>query len=582
MSGRSKLTKARAHHQQGQLAPAETIYNEILKTEPGHPEALNLLGVLLLQADRAGEAAQILERAAAAEPDNAETVYNMGLAQLQLGRLEDACLAFEKAVALQPDFAAAANNLGNVLRQMGRFGPAAEAYDQALESEPGRADIHTNLGFARMKLGDHQGALAAAGKALDLDPGDAEAHFTMGKVCLAAGRQEAAIDSFGRVIKLKPKDTRAHLELGTALLQLGRVDDARESYGEILKIDPAHAHARFLIAKTRTFVDGDPEIETMEALLAQLPAGDEKRIHLGFALAKAWDDGGAADKAFAHLTESNRLKRAASNYQPAEQERFFEAITETFDAGVFAGAAEDGLQDASPIFVLGMPRSGTTLVEQILASHSQVFGAGEREDLTRLAEARGFPENAAGLAADELKELGGAYVGSLQSLAADADRFTDKTPLNFLYIGLIRLCLPGAKIVHCIRNPMDNCLSCYRELFESGQDYSYDLGELGRYYRAYHRLMEHWKAVLPDFVFDLSYEDLIADVETEVRKLLSFTGLAWEDACLDFHKTKRPVRTASSVQVRQPLYKTSVDRWKRYRQHLTSLIEALGPLAGGG
>lgn len=572
------LTAALAHHQAGRIAQAERIYGQILAAQPNNADVLHLLGLIALHAGRSDDAVGLIERAIALKPDNAEAFYNLGLAEQQRGQLDNALLAFEKAVTIKPDFVSAANNLGNVLREMGRFDHAAEAYRRAAELEPERADIHCNCGYVQMKLGEYENALRSLEKALELNPRLVDAHFTLGKLYATSSKLEAAVDSFRQAIAYEPEYIDAHMDLGTMLMELGRVDDGRDCYRRVHKIEPGHAQTWFLLAKIKSFSADDPEIETMEGLLHCLPIDDEGRIYLGFALAKAWDDIGDTDKAFSYLEAANRLKRNTFQYDADEPARLVERIIKAFDVGVIPEAPHEDLSTDSPIFILGMPRSGTTLVEQILASHSQIFGAGEREDLTRLAEARDYPEEVVGLPTPALKELGESYVGSLQSLAPQSQRVTDKTPGNFLYIGLIRLCLPNAKVVHCVRDPMDTCLSCYKELFASGQSYSYDLEELGGYYRTYHRVMEHWKGLFPGFINDLIYEDLIADPETEIRKLLSFVELPWEDGCLEFHKTERPVRTASVHQVRQPIYETSVRRWKKYQKQLSTLADALGPL----
>lgn len=492
--------------------------------------------------------------------------------------MDNALLAFEKAVTIKPDFVSAANSLGNVLREMGRFEPAAEAYLRAVELEPKRADIHCNCGYVQMKLGEYENAHHSLEKALELDPGLVDAHFTLGQLYATTNKLEAATESFRQAIVCDPEDIRTHMELGTVSLELGQIDDARDCYRRVHEIEPDHAQTWFLLGKTEKFSADGPEIEAMEGLLNRLPINDEGRIHLGFALAKAWDELDDADKAFSYLEAANRLKRNTFQYDADEHARRIERIIKAFDASTISEAPHEDMSTESPIFVLGMPRSGTSLVEQVLASHSQVFGAGEREDLARLVSARDYPEEVVSLTTPALKKLGESFVGSLKSLAPQSQRVTDKTPLNFLYIGLIWLCLPNAKVVHCVRDPMDTCLSNYKELFASGHFHSYDLEELGEFYRMYHRLMEHWKDLFPGFINDLRYEDLIADPETEIRKLLSWVELSWEDGCLEFHKTERPVRTASAFQVRQPIYETSVRRWKKYQKQLLPLSDALGPL----
>lgn len=575
----SDFQTAVGHYQQGRFDKAKSLLLKFKNTLGDDPGVLHLLGLIALNTGRFDDAVGLIERAITLDPDDADAFCNLGLAERESGRLNNALRAFEKAIALKPDFVSAANNLGNVLREMGQYGPALESYLQAVEHEPGRADIHCNCGYVQLKRGEYEDALRSLQKALELDPGLVDAHFTLGQLYAVSGKLEAAVHSFHQAILHGPDDVRAHMELGTVMMELGQIDEARDCYRHVHEIEPTHAQTWFLLGKTKKFSADGPEIETMGGLLNQLPDDDEGRIHLGFALAKAWDDLGDADKAFSYLEAANRLKRGTFHYDADENERQIERIIEAFDKAKTPEVRDENLSTESPIFILGMPRSGTTLVEQITASHSQVFGAGEREELADLAADQRYPEGVVGLTSPALKELGETIFGSLKSLAPQSQRVTDKSPFNFLYIGMIRLCLPNAKVIHCVREPMDTCLSCYKELFANGHLHSYDLDELGRYYRTYHRLMDHWKSLFPGFVNDLSYEDLIADPETEIRKLLKFVDLPWEDGCLAFHETDRPVRTASVVQVRQPIYKTSVRRWKKYERQLSTLADAIGPLA---
>jgi hypothetical protein len=315
----------------------------------------------------------------------------------------------------------------------------------------------------------------------------------------------------------------------------------------------------------------------MEALFAEASADDD-RIPLAFALGKAWLDAGEAERAFDRLDAGNRWKRASFDYAVEADVALFERIASAFSADVVA--ADGGYDGDLPVFVIGMPRSGTTLVEQILASHPDVHGAGELGVLEGVigdaVGADGFPERAAALSAAQAQAVGRAYADNVGRYAQGRKRVVDKMPSNFRYAGLIHRILPKARIIHCRRDPRDTGLSCYSKLFTGAQPFAYDLAELGRYHRAYERLMDHWRAVLPPECFlEVDYEDVVGDLEAQARRLAAFCGLDWNAACLDFHTTARAVRTASAAQVRKPIYTGSVGRWKAYTLRLKPLLDAL-------
>jgi hypothetical protein len=313
-------------------------------------------------------------------------------------------------------------------------------------------------------------------------------------------------------------------------------------------------------------------------------------MSLHFALGKCHDDTKDYDKAFPHFLAGCKLKRAKLTYDPANAVRQFAGVMEIFDKATIDRLRGAGDPSDVPVFVLGMPRSGTTLTEQIIASHPDVYGAGELHDLLRIAERNitgattpvTFPDNLRALDQKTLTAWGTEYVAGLKQRAPNAKRITDKMPANFFAVGLIHLMLPNAKIIHVNRNPVDTCLSCFTRLFNRKQEHTYDLAELGQYYVHYARLMEHWRKILPAGAFlDVQYEDIVANQETQARRMVEYCGLEWNDACLDFHNTKRSIRTASVTQVRQPIYKTSVERWRHYEKFLGPLLDALGDLVPG-
>jgi tetratricopeptide (TPR) repeat protein len=305
---------------------------------------------------------------------------------------------------------------------------------------------------------------------------------------------------------------------------------------------------------------------------------DAERLELHFALGKAYADLDRHEQALRHLQEGNALKRKQVNYDEKATLQRLRDIAAVFSAELIRRNAGLGDPSTESVFIVGMPRSGTTLVEQVLASHPKVFAAGEVLHFTQATEAvTAFPEGIPSLGAEQLREIGARYAKSVRGLAPAAERITDKLPANFRFAGLIHLALPNARIIHIQRDPIDTCLSCFSKIFTGDQPFSYDLGELGRFYRAYDALMAHWRRVLPDgTMLEVQYEKLVADFEAQARRIVAYSGLEWNERCLEFHETVRPVRTASAVQVRQPLYRHSVGRWRAYEPWLGPLIEALG------
>jgi hypothetical protein len=333
----------------------------------------------------------------------------------------------------------------------------------------------------------------------------------------------------------------------------------------------------------------DKHLLAIEEFLAKVETlKDEDQMHASFAAAKAYDDLKRYEEGFPYLIRANALKRKAVTYDEQAVLGLFERVECTFTADLVRAKSGGGSTSRKPIFVLGMPRSGTTLIEQILASHPRVTGAGELKDMSdTINSVRGsdgqqaaYPEFVPVLSASELAKIGEAYATKLAERAPGAERITDKMPSNFYFLGLIHLALPGAKVIHTGRNPVDTCVSCFSKLFAGEQNQTYDLAELGRYYRAYHGLMAHWRAVLPkDAFLDVQYEEVVADTETQARRILDYCELEWSPRVLDFHRTERPVKTASARQVRQPIYGSSVQRWRNYEKFLGPLLNELGDLA---
>jgi Tfp pilus assembly protein PilF len=495
------------------------------------------------------EAEQLYGRALALQPDNVSALVNRAAALRDLGRPAEALAALDRALALQPDHAFALNNKGVALIDLRRPAEAAGCFERAAQLKPDYAEALNNLGKALASL----------------DP---------------APDPAVSLTAFDRAIALRPDYAEAWDNRGVLLAELGRLDEAAAAIEQAIRLQPRRVSPYYHLTLTRPLASGDPHIAAMQALAAQADALSlDDRIELDFALAAALDGAGDPEAAFARLAEGNALNRARIDYDEAATLGALTRTAELYTPQVMAAGAGAGGPTDLPVFIVGMPRSGTTLVEQILASHPAVFGAGESSAFPAAMTDEGvaFPEVAAGLGPAALQRLGERYLGRIRPLAPDALRITDKRPDNFRFAGLLHLALPGARIVHVRRAAADTCLSCFSKLFGPAVPYASDLGELGRYWRAYEALMAHWRKVIPpETLLEVDYEALVADPEAQARRLIAHCGLEWDPACLEFWRAPRRVRTASAAQVRAPVHGEAVGRWRAYQPWLGPLLEALG------
>ncbi|MGA3403432.1 MAG: tetratricopeptide repeat protein [Acetobacteraceae bacterium] len=574
---------------QGRLTDALAQYRHALALNPNDAAAHNNLGSALREQGSFAEAVVHCERALALRPDYAEAHNNLGLALQGENRLADAVAHYERALAHTPDSPQVHSNLGNALLAEGKPEEAIAHYRRALALQPDYVEAHNNLGLALQDQGKLDAAIAHHERALALNPNHAQAHNNLGSALEGQGRLDEALAHFERALALKPDYAQAYHNLGIVLQNLGRLAQAQQAYEQAIALAPQTVRYYRPLLDVRRVVAGDPYLAAMERLaqdMAALSNNDQHELH--FALGKAYADLEQHERSFRHLVVGNALKRRSITYDESATLGFFDRIRAVFTPELMQRQQGLGDPSAVPIFIVGMPRSGTTLVEQILASHPAVHGSGERDDFMHAVESLhapndaspAFPEDVPALSGETLRQLGARYLAAITQAAPDAARITDKMPGNFAYAGLIHLALPNARIIHVRRDPIDTCVSCFSILFAVGQPQSYDLAELGRYYRAYAALMEHWRHVLPPGVMlDVQYEDVVADVAQQARRMVAHCGLEWDDACLAFHRTQRAVRTASAVQVRQDIYATSIGRWRRYGDLLQPLIKALG-LAG--
>jgi tetratricopeptide (TPR) repeat protein len=536
----------------------------------------------------------------------ASWLHRLGVLRARSARYDEAAELLGQALELVPKSPIAHSNLGITLRALGRLDEAVACYHRALDLAPQYAAGHYNLGNALLRLGRADEAVVAYHTALGLEPEFVEAYNNLGVALAQLGRDEAAMAVYDRAASLQQSGFENPLaNKALLLLETGRAAQSAAAIDQALVINPDSAAAWHMRCGLKKFTRGDPDIAAMEALLAGLsapqtatsqtstpriftPSGPnfESRICLQFALGKAWMDVGDADRAFAHLDEGNRLKRSTFAYDSTATDRWIAEMAGSFTPELMQRLGASGHPGEVPVLVVGMPRSGTTLVEQILASHPEIHGAGELtllEDMVaRISGQRvdelcppGDPQQLAALLPDDLARLGREYEAQVCALAPGRRRVVDKMPTNFLYVGFIHAILPNARIIHCRRDAVDTCLSCYTKLFRDVK-FASDLRELGLYYRAYENLMGHWRNLMsPERFTEVHYEDVVDDLEGQARRLVRFCGLPWHEACLDFHENGRPVRTASVTQVRQPIYRSSIGRWKPYARHLGRLLEAL-------
>jgi len=546
--------------------------------------ALEALGKIYGDIDRPADALRCLDRLLAILPvsPGAPVHHNMrGWALFRLGRHKEAAAAFETAVSLRPDFARAWETLGIVHGQLGQPAEALRCFERLCGLEPRNANARHFCGMALVEMYRYEEAVRSFREALRLDPKFVPSLLSLADPLSVLGRNDEALAAYDAALKLDPGNAQAELGRGDILQILGRIDDAIAAYERTVTLAPRWPAAYRHLFQVRAIAgEDDPALKALEALPAhasEMPEDDATELHL--ALSKAYRGLGRYGPAFEHLKEGNRRKRREIVYDEAAELAVARAMANVLTPEIMRAKAGQGDPSELPVFVVGMPRSGTSLVEHVLASHSRVVGIGEGEEFRRVAAQHfggGLENSSNGISGESLRQIGADYAACVAAKAPGAIRVVDKTLTNVFCAGLIHLSLPKARIIHMMRDPMDTCFSCYSQLFMGSSKFAYDLGELGRYYKVYADVMAYWRRVLPtETMLEIRYESLVENFEPEVRRLIAFCGLEWEDACLRFHETRRAVRTASAVQVRQPLFKDAVGRWKHYAEWLGPLREAL-------
>jgi len=593
---------------------------EAVKIDPKNAQAFNNLGIVRYERKDYDDAIASYRKALEINPKFPEAHNNLGNSLRMQGDLEEALSAYQQAIALREVYPEAYNNLGTLLREQKKIEQAEHALKKAIQQNPGYIEAYNNLAAVHHLEGKDVEALRQLGEALRIDPrnpaslvltariqlkrasyeacekacrivlhddpSNAEALTVLGQLLHDLDRYDQALQVLEKSLEMEPDNAEARSFYGVVLKSVGRLDEAREQILKALELNDSLYSA---YANLNDLVDFAEEKELFDRIEATMEAIEDKNtdrvLPLHYAYAKALDDVGQHEKALEHYIAGGKLKRATLNYDEKESKAFLESIKKTFNAKIFSNRPFKGISNDKLIFIVGMPRSGSTLVEQIISSHPDVYGAGEVKHLSnavhlvrdRFPGLSRYPDIVGELNESQYEILANSYLSKISQSVGDAKKITDKLLTNYFFVGLIHLLYPQAKIINTRRDSADNCLSAFTKLFKDDMPHSYDLGELGRYYMRYEGLMDHWAKVLPDGVMHtVVYEDVVNNTEPTVRDLIEFTGLGWDDACLEFHRSKRPVKTASVAQVRKPIYKSAVERWRRYGDGLQPLLEALG------
>jgi tetratricopeptide (TPR) repeat protein len=568
----------------GMATEALAAYSRAIELKPDFARAHFDVAEVHRLGGRIDEALAAYRRALHFKPDYFEALNNLGNLLRDSGKLDEATAAYLKAAALQPGNPTPQFNLGTLYSAMGRLEEALAAYGRAAAAKADLADAHANMAMLLAQLQRFEEARACHAKAAALKPQAATTHQAMGQILLQQHDAAAAVEHFRRAAAADPKLVVAWNELGVALSALGKFDEAAGCFRKALELQPNSGSAYNYLLSTGQAESSADEVGPLRARLNQPNLSEEDRTGLEFALGKALDDLDRYDEAFACFAEANaREKRlralTGERYDPAAMHRQIDELIQAYTPSFFEKRREWGEASEIPVFVVGMPRSGTTLAQQIAASHPQAYGAGELKDIGMLAKSlRGTGAGGAAMGADRdaIKKAATQHLQRLREMNATASRIVDKMPANIVHLGLIAVMFPRARVVLCRRDARDTCLSCFFQWFRGGNAFSFDLAHCGHRHREIDRLAAHWRSVLPLEMMELQYEDVVADLEGQSRRLIEFLGLAWDPACLQFYRAQNTVLTSSDWQVRQPIYTRSAGRWRHYERHLGPLLESLG------
>ena len=529
----------------GKIQEAINTIKALNESYPNVPLLFNLLGACYQSLDNLDAAMQMFQTATKLKPDYAEAYFNQGVVFKHLNKLDESIKAYKKTISLNPNYPDAHNNLGNLYKEIGNRDDAIESYEWAIAYRPDFEITHLNLG-----------------------------------VLYSEFDQEVAIKHYQKAIAIKPGYSEAHYNLGSTLRHLGRKADSIKSYEKAIEFNPHYVDAHKNLSAMKEYKKDDPQISQMKLLLSNKNLAESDKVSLNFALSKVYEDLNNQNDFFKFLHQGNKLRKEELNYSFDDDYEMISKIREVFMLPhTKTKQSSYKTSEIKPIFIVGMPRSGTSLVEQIISSHHSVYGAGELEFLAQnsykeLKKHYASTNNV--FSEKSFLYIRERYLESLSNLNVSESIITDKMPLNFRFIGFILSAFPDAKIVHLNRDARATCWSIYKYYFKSdGNGYSYNLQDLVSYYCLYDELMKFWHKLYPNQIYDISYEDLTTNQENETRNLLEYCGLDWDDNCINFHTNKRAVKTTSALQVKEKMYQGSSEVWKKYESHIQPLIKGL-------
>ena len=566
------------------MPAAAEDYQQAIKLNPKRQRTRIRLGRALVFMGRVDEANALKEEFMELSQDNQDIAKAAELEKEE--KFAEAEKIYRQILTRHPDNVSAMRLWAQLGIREKRYSEAEKLLRQAVKVAPGFSQALTDLCSVQLEQEKFDDVIDSAKKLVKLKPRSPDGQIWLAAANAAAGNHIDAVKFYDKALDIAPNHVGAMCGKGNAYRTIGNQDGAIAAYRSSIKANPLHAEAYWSLANLKTFCFEDQEVDDMLALLGDEHISSEGQVQLNNALGLEFDGRKEYDRAFEFIDCGNRLRREQEFYDRVENEERTDLSIEAFTPQFFDDNADPGDPDSAPIFIVGLPRSGSTLLEQILSSHSKVDGTHElfdfgqtiRADPKLSAPPTRYPTSVANIDADGFKRLGSEYIERTRRHRGDRPFFTDKNPNNFVHVGLLHLILPNAKIINARRHPLDSCFCSYKQLFARGQPFTYDLIELGEYYLQYQRLMDHWHEVLPGKVLDVQYEEVVADLGGQVRRILDYCGLDWEESCLRFHETSRSVKSASSEQVRQPIYTSAVNTWRHYEAHLGPLIETLEPL----
>lgn len=600
---------------QNRFSDAERDYRACLEIDGRNVDAYQNLALINFETGKINEAIEFIDVAIRIRPDYAQLYFNKGNLLDALHKSQDALSCYNDAIKFDDKYAEAHLNRGNILKKINVLDEAIQSYTKAIKSNENYPQAYNNRGLAYMDIDRYDRALVDFNRALTINPAYAEAYYNQGQAFLALNRAQDALGSFDKAIsfraeyvdayigkadalsalndiatafltctnavKLDPNSTKALLCLGNLYFEQGNFAEAEGHFQKALSIDPNSIEPILRLAVLKKYEDGDPIVQNISDRLDDQFLSDKNRSQLHHAYGKILNDFKSYDAAFMHFLESKKYQ--TSNFDLMVTQNYYTELRSIFTSSYFLEQRNTGLPDTRPVFVVGMPRSGTSLVEQVLASHPLVIGLGELNDLPNiitqwrlsLKQNSSLSDAVKGLTADTINHLASQYMKAYKSVDAIKTKIVDKRPHNFELLGFIALMFPNSRIIHCQRDPLDTCVSIFMQNFNESHSYNQSLKALGEYYREYEILMAHWYKTLPIEIYSCRYEELINDFENSVRRILRYINLEWNESCLNFHKNERKVNTPSMWQVRQPLYSSSVGIHKRYEKFLGELKSGL-------